>query len=177
MEQNIPHKDFEKMNLEELSAVMDTFYTLVMDSYENFTTAHDYGNGEKISMTEIHTLTLIADHPGILSSEVARMWNRTRSAATQNINRLHKRGWVEKRRENGNKKQLHLYVTPQGQALSDLHKKYDTAMLHQTVHNLLRFHSPEELWTTFEVMRTGIRLMEENTRQLHLCDGADQPGF
>lgn len=159
---NRDQKPFDQMNLAELSDLMDTIYTFVLESYENFTTSQDYGNGEKISMTEIHTLSLIADHPGILSSEVARMWNRSRSAASQNINRLLKKGWIERRTEDGNKKHLHLYVTAQGQMLSDLHKKYDNEMLHRLIHSLLQHHSSEELWTALGVIRTGLELIEGN---------------
>ena len=42
--------------------------------------ARDYGTGETINMVEVHTLTLIEEHPGIMAKDVASMWNRTKGA-------------------------------------------------------------------------------------------------
>ena len=78
-----------------------------------------------MNMAEIHTLSLIADNPGISVSGVSKMWNRTLSAASQNINKLVKKNLVEKRKEKGNNKTIHLYVTDEGKKLSDMHKAYD----------------------------------------------------
>ena len=69
----------DKEKLEFIINGMDMVYTFVMDSHDRYSSSRDYGNGEKMNMAEIHTLTLIADHPGITVSGVSEMWNRTLS--------------------------------------------------------------------------------------------------
>lgn len=154
--------DNEKMS--KLIKEIDSLYTFVMDSYDAYAQARDYGNGEKMNMAEIHTLTLIADNPGIPVSGVSKMWNRTMSAASQNINKLCKKALVEKRKEKGNDKTIHLYVTDAGQKLSDLHKAYDEQELEKTAKKLLEFHSFDELNSALSVIKTGIKILESNQR-------------
>ena len=154
-----------QIDADTLASAMELVYTFVMESHDNYLTARDYGTGEKINMVEIHILTLIADHPGIISSEVARMWNRTRSAATQNINRLCQKGWVEKRRDAQNRRYLRLYATPEGQRLSDLHKAYDhREMLRVSQELSLRF-SVEQLASALEILKAGLAIIEQDTRE------------
>ncbi|MFR5876580.1 MAG: MarR family winged helix-turn-helix transcriptional regulator [Eubacterium sp.] len=155
--------DNEKMN--KLIKEIDSLYTFVMDSYDVYAQARDYGNGEKMNMAEIHTLTLIADNPGITVSGVSKMWNRTMSAASQNINKLCKKDLLEKRKEKGNDKTIHLYVTDEGQQLSDMHKAYDEKELEITAKKLLEHHSLEELNSALNVIKTGIKILESNQKK------------
>lgn len=153
------------MNNEDLEFVvngMERVYTFVSDSHDLYAAARDYGNGDKMNMAEIHTLSLIADHPGISVSGVSKMWNRTLSAASQNINKLLKKGLIVKRKEAGNNKTIHLYVTQSGQILSDQHKAYDKAELTRLTESLLEAHTFDELKTALKVLETGIKLVEMN---------------
>lgn len=149
----------EAVAIRHIADSMEIVYTFVIKNYEYYTKAQDYGNGEKMTMVEMHTLSLIADQPGIIVSDVARMWNRTLSAASQNINKLEKKDLIEKRKEPGNKKSLHLYVTDKGQRLSDTHKAFDRRELEALAERFLEQHSMAELETALDVMRAGLELM------------------
>ncbi len=151
----------EQLTYEQIADAMETVFTFVMESYESYTTPQDYGNGEKMNMAEIHTLSLIADNPGISVSEAAKMWDRTLSAASQNINKLYKKGLIEKKKEDGNNKRIHLYVTAAGQSLSDRHQAYDKREFQQTVQKLLQKHTKEDLLTTLDVIKTGLSVVED----------------
>ena len=87
--------------LGEIIASMDTVYTFVVESHNDYATPRDYGNGKMMNMSAIHTLTMIADNPGITAVEVAKMWNQTRSAATQSIKKLWSQGLIKKKKEDG----------------------------------------------------------------------------
>lgn len=152
----------DNKNVNKLIEEIDSLYTFVMYSHDVYAQARDYGNGEKMNMAEIHTLTLIADNPGITVSGVSKMWNRTMSAASQNINKLYKKALVEKRKEKGNDKTIHLYVTDRGRQLSDMHKAYDEKELEATTKKLLEHHSFEELNIALNVIKTGIKILENN---------------
>lgn len=149
-------------DLELLTESMEHVYTFVSDSYDMYSAARDYGNGDKMNMAQIHTLSLIADNPGISVSGVSKMWNRTLSAASQNINKLVKKKLIEKRKEEGNQKTVHLYVTESGQKLSDMHKAYDRKELTKVAEVLLKTHTMDELETALKVIETGITILEKN---------------
>lgn len=151
-----------KNDLKLLTESMEHVYTFVSDSYDMYSAARDYGNGDKMNMAQIHTLSLIADNPGISVSGVSKMWNRTLSAASQNINKLVKKKLIEKRKEEGNQKTVHLYVTESGQKLSDMHKAYDRKELTKVAEVLLKMHTLDELKTALRVIETGITLVEKN---------------
>lgn len=151
-----------KKDLKLLTESMERVYTFVSDSYDMYTVARDYGNGDKMNMAQIHTLSLIADNPGISVSGVSKMWNRTLSAASQNINKLVKKNLIEKKKESGNRKTVHLYVTESGQKLSDMHKAYDRKELTKVSEVLLKTHTLDELKTALQVIETGITLVEKN---------------
>ena len=144
-----------------LTREAEKLYTFVFESYTLYSAARDYGNGEKMTMAEIHTLTLIADHPGISVGGVADMWNRTLSAASQNIQKLAQKGLIEKKKEEGNGKTVHLYATEEGKTLSERHKDYDRRQLTVAAEEMLRVHSFAELQATLRVMESGILLMEK----------------
>lgn len=151
-----------KNDLKLLTESMEHVYTFVSDSYDMYSAARDYGNGDKMNMAQIHTLSLIADNPGISVSGVSKMWNRTLSAASQNINKLVKKNLIEKKKENGNHKTIHLYVTESGQKLSDMHKAYDRKELTKVAEVLLKTHTMDELKTALKVIETGITILEKN---------------
>lgn len=151
-----------KKDLKLLTESMERVYTFVSDSYDMYTVARDYGNGDKMNMAQIHTLSLIADNPGISVSGVSKMWNRTLSAASQNINKLVKKNLIEKKKESGNRKTVHLYVTESGQKLSDMHKAYDRKELTKVAEVLLKTHTMDELKTALKVIETGITILEKN---------------
>lgn len=160
--------DSKHMDQAVLSAAMELFYTFVMESYDNYTMTHDYGTGKKINMVEIHTLSLIADHPGITVSETAQMWRRTLSAASQNVNKLQQKGLITKQKEAGNDKTIHLYVTEEGQRLSDLHKENDQREFQKTYDRLRSENSDEDLNTMLRIMRLALQIVREDNERKRL---------
>lgn len=156
-----PEIEMEQIDLKLLTESMERVYTFVADSHDLYSAARDYGNGNKMNMAEIHTLSLIADNPGISVSGVSKMWNRTLSAASQNINKLVKKNLIEKKKENGNRKTVHLYVTESGQKLSDMHKAYDRKELTKVAEVLLQTHTFDELQTALKVIETGVAIVEK----------------
>lgn len=115
----------EELDLQTLAVWSEDMYHFVMVIMDHMKKPHDYGTGVVLNMVEMHTLSLIANQPGISVGEVARQWNRTMSAASRNVDRLESKGYVEKKKLNGNGKTIHLFATSEGQALADLHRAYD----------------------------------------------------
>ena len=121
----------------QLNTKADLLYKFVM-LYSDYTVeGQDYGTGEFINMVAVHTLTAIAENPGINISELAAMWNRTNGAISQTATKLEKAGYIIRRKQPGNKKFVELYPTEKGIALSQAHMRYDAIEVSKTMNQLL----------------------------------------
>lgn len=86
-----------------------------------------YGEGVKLYMVEMHTLADITRNQGITISELARMYHKTSSATTQIVNKLKKKGLVEKRRNKDYHKEINLFPTVAGKEICMHHNQLDSA--------------------------------------------------
>lgn len=143
----------------ELDTKANIIYKFVMTYSDYMKTSRDYGTGDIINMVELHTLTVIEENPGITVTEVALEWNRTKGAVSQIIAKLEKRGFIIRKKEEGNSKNVHLYATDSGEILSKAHKAYDIKELtwaYETLHNNF---TTEEIETFYNVMQQYTQLL------------------
>ncbi|MEZ3435790.1 MAG: MarR family transcriptional regulator [Lachnospiraceae bacterium] len=152
--------EFNSSEWKEYLRIIEQLYTFVMCSMDSYMIPHDYGEGRVLSMIEMHTLGMIAEKPGICITDVAKMWNRTLGAASKNVNKLQKKGYIEKKKLPGNNKNIHLYPTREGQYLAELHKKYDKEENKKTLQELMGRHSKEELSDFKAVLESLIELQK-----------------
>lgn len=144
------------MNSNELNQLFswaDDIYQFVITMMDYMKQPRDYGTGKILNMVEIHTLSLISDNPGICISDVAKRWNRTLSAASRNIDRLTTKGYIEKKKLNGNSKTIHLYLTEKGQELANLHKKFDLKNTEKFAQFLIDNYDMEDLRKFNEMLK------------------------
>ncbi|MGI6095674.1 MAG: MarR family winged helix-turn-helix transcriptional regulator [Lachnospiraceae bacterium] len=137
---------------QKLNEKADIMYRFVSMYGDYMRMSHDYGTGEKINMAEVHTLTFIADNPGITITEIAGMWNKTKGAVSQIVTKLEAKGYIEKCKEGNNSKNLHCYATESGQTLSDVHKRYDVEGLNRENQLLRKEFTDSELDAFYKVM-------------------------
>ncbi len=123
---------------QKLNDKANLLYKFVMLYSDYVAENQDYGTGELINMVEVHTLTAIEDNPGINVSELALMWNRTKGAISQTVTKLEKKGYIERRKQEGNAKTVMLFPTEKGVRLSQAHKRYDSVEVSKTMNELLR---------------------------------------
>lgn len=100
--------------------------------------AHQYGDNYTLTMMEVHTLSYIEDHPGTSSGELIQYWDKTKGTISQILTKLEKLELIEKRKKDGNAKNLYLYVTAEvshekGTAVVTLEKDVDNAVLTKAV--------------------------------------------
>lgn len=124
--------------------VSKELYNFAYQFMQRMNTPKDYGTGDLLRMVDAHILTLIADRPGITVIEAAKAWERTSGRISQVVSGLAKRGFVERRKEEGNAKSVHLYVTEKGQAISDAHKAFDQRHGSTGQHYLKEKYTPED---------------------------------
>lgn len=130
-------------------------------SMNQTTTPIDYGTGEVYNSVEVHTLSYIADYPGISASEIARDWNRTKGAVSQIIKKLASRGLISRHKKEGNDKTVCLYVTEEGEKLDAAHRAYDTRNYERFLVLMEDHFSKEAIEEAFHVMDVWNDLSKE----------------
>lgn len=143
----------KKYTLYEMSDILERVAAVGVNN-----TATDYGTGEKYNPVEVHTLSHIADHPGISVSEIARDWAKTKGAVSQMIRKLESRDLIVKKKKAGNEKVICLYVTQKGAELDKMHRMYDTRNYEGFLELMGNRVTEEELMTTFKVLENWIEL-------------------
>lgn len=84
----------------------------------------DYGCGEDLYPSEIHAVEAIGKHPEAHMAEIARILGVTRGAIQQTVDRLVKKGLVEKFMDESDRKRVYLELTAKGNAAFDGHEEY-----------------------------------------------------
>ena len=114
--------------------------------------AHQYGDNYTLTMMEVHTLSYIEDHPGTSSGELIQYWDKTKGTISQILTKLEKLELIEKRKKDGNAKNLYLYVTAEGSRVSKAHKMYDILGIAKTMSQLQKQCSAEEIEAFYHVI-------------------------
>lgn len=121
--------------------------------YNDYANApRDYGTGEKVNMLSVHIMSDIEEHPGITVTELAEEWVRTKGSISQVIKYLDENGYIIKKKEGNNNKNVHLYPTSKGVELSLAHKMYDARNLKNTLDFFTHYCTEEELTAFYKVL-------------------------
>ncbi|MBN1431567.1 MAG: MarR family transcriptional regulator [Methanomicrobiaceae archaeon] len=86
----------------------------------------DYGTGDLMYPSEIHTLQAVGDSRGINITGLAERLGITASGVSQMARRLEKKGLVEKIKRSGNDKEILLMMTEKGRAAYLGHERHHT---------------------------------------------------
>ena len=103
----------------------DLIHDFTMRNYDRANKQRDYGDGEICTPVEAHLLEKIYMSPGITVTQLAFRVNRSKSAISQIIKKLEKRGLVKKTPQLEHAKKLSLHLTPKGERLTMAHLSYD----------------------------------------------------
>lgn len=147
--------------LKKFTTEMDLLYEFALIGSGFMLKPRDYGTGEVVNVVEVHTLSMIADNPGICITDVARLWNRTLGAASRNIDKLQSKGYIEKKKLDGNNKTIRLYPTEKGTELARLHSECDKQQVQALTEKVLENHSPDEVIKFFSVLKSINEIVKE----------------
>lgn len=140
----------------------DLVYKFAMLYSDYISQKQDYGTDCLVNMVEVHTLTSIEENPGLTITQLAALWNRTRGAISQTATRLEKKGLIVRKKQEGNAKNVLLYVTEEGRLLSLAHKQHDIDNVSETLTHLRKTCTEQELEAFFKVVTRYIQLFEED---------------
>lgn len=129
----------------------NSMHRFVMLFAEHDNQLKDYGDGQLATTTEAHFLLTIQENPGIMVTELARYWGRTKGMVSHIVGKLESRGFVEKRKEPDNMKNVRLYLTEKGQRFHEQHMKYDLYEMQDIFSRIEPECSEEEIENFFKV--------------------------
>lgn len=161
MENHSPESTSVNALFSQLNEKADLVYRFASLYNDYMSEKHDYGTGHLINMVEVHTLTAIEENPGITISQLALMWHRTNSALSQTATKLEKRGYIIRKRDSDNARNVRLYATPTGVEISIAHKAYDVIDVTSTLQALIQMCGPEAVDHFFKVIDCYIKLLED----------------
>lgn len=104
-----------------------------------------------LSITEVHTLVAIGVEKKRTMTEVASELKITTSTLTISVNKLEKKGYVERLRLSDDRRLVHLMLTKRGQIICIGHLEFHKRMVLETIKGLSNFetetliHSLEQL--------------------------------
>lgn len=84
----------------------------------------NYGTETPIYFSEIHTISAIAENPGIHIGGLANHFGYTKGAISEIIRKLEKKGLVQKQSDPRNLSRLALYLTKKGETAHREHHRY-----------------------------------------------------
>lgn len=85
---------------------------------------HEYA-GTWLYANEAHTLKLIAQNEGVSQAKLSEQMYRTSGATSVMVDKLVKKGLVNRQREEGNQRRYLLTLTEHGRTVSQAHVEYD----------------------------------------------------
>ena len=112
----------EKMQT--IAELMMHFYRVVNKINELEKMPYDFGVGEKLYPSEIHTIQMIGNNSGINVTALAQKLGITKGGVSQMISKLKKRGLINKVRSMDNDKEILLILTSKGQEAFNGHEKF-----------------------------------------------------
>ena len=119
-------------------------------------TPRDFGSGDLLYRSEVHTLMAIGENPGTNVTDLAGYAGTTKSAVSQMLDKLSRKSLVEKYRSPDNEKEIFLRLTSRGRIAFLGHEQYHLK-IHARVEQKLREMTDEE----FRFLQDFFRIIEE----------------
>lgn len=109
------------------------------------TTNREYGPEDTLHMREAHFIMTVGPGEGKTMSEVAKGLSVTHGAVSQTAGRLEKKGYVLRKRDTNNQRQIVAILTPKGEKFYQQHLQYDRARFAAMDADYLSRFTDEEL--------------------------------
>ena len=116
----------------------------------------DYGTGDLLTHAEVHALAEVGAEPGVTVLALSARTCRTKGAMSQLLAKLEAKGLLERRAAGKN---VSLFLTQHGLAVTRAHAAYDLRELEKALHTLEMQFSPQEIASFYRVLRAKTALM------------------
>lgn len=82
-----------------------------------------------VSIKEVHTIEIIGKRADVTPSDIARQLMLTLGTVTTSLNKLEKKGYVERSRSQKDRRVVYLALTRKGRLLFRLHNRFHKSMV------------------------------------------------
>lgn len=110
-----------------------------------------------VSIKEMHTIDVIGSTPNATPSDISRELMVTLGTVTTSLNNLERKGYIERRRSEVDRRVVHLSLTKNGRLLYRLHQQFHKRMVNQIIGDM----SPEEKKVMQKGLQNLYRFLEE----------------
>jgi DNA-binding MarR family transcriptional regulator len=135
--------------------------------------SRDYGTGDLLYPSEVHTIEAIGNNTGCNISDLARIMGITRGAVQKLSAKLDEKGYIHRFMSSEDNKRIFLELTEKGRSACDGHHDFHRKM-YDEIFRLLNMFNKEELEktiTVFEAMEKNFNTyiaQEENNEDRNL---------
>ena len=163
----IERETFQKANdyYAQNHQAIDIMYDFVQEYNKDMSMPRDYGTGKLIYSMEAHILRFIRCNPGTTVTEIANYWKRTKATVSPQISKLERCGYIYKRKDSENSRNVNLYLTEKGVALEEAHQAYDEKKTEFFLEKLRKLYSNKELEVFYEILNNFKLLFSEFNSQ------------
>ena len=128
-----------------MEILMESFYNLnrCMNAYESL--PRTYGTGDILYMAEAHMIEMIGRLGRITTTELAEKTEKTKSAISQIINKLWKKGIVQREKNPESAKEIFISLTDKGRVIEGFHSDFDKEAFKRILTEKLSSISDEEM--------------------------------
>jgi DNA-binding MarR family transcriptional regulator len=148
--------------------VIDTFSRVLYLYGEMEKKPRDYGTGDLLFTSEIHTIEAIGENPGINITALSDKLGISKSAVSQIINKLEIKQIVTRYKQQNNGKEVLLKLLERGQLAFYGHKKYHLSMDVPLIEAMADWDDKQVEFLSIalnELFKYGERVMAERARK------------
>lgn len=109
-------------------------------------TPRDFGSGDLLYKSEVHTLTAIGHNPGINLTSLSVKMNVSKSAVSKFVSKLLDKCLIRKTTEGDNKKEVIFYLTDKGQTVFEGHEAYRKSSFAEIYELLAHLKTEEQIF-------------------------------
>lgn len=144
-----------------LSGKADLLYQFVTYFNDVANARHTTICGQEVTLVEAHILGVVHNNPGVLATQIATQWKRSRSAISQIINRLEKKGLLCRKKQDRNEKNFCLFTTEMGEEVSKAHAIMDAKEMSAIILDLMEDYTDKELEAFFSVLESYTKRLRD----------------
>jgi len=130
----------------------------------------DFGSGDLLFPSEIHTLCFIGTMPGIRITDLAVQLGVTKGAISKIAKKMEEKGLIEKYREPGNDKEILLMLTPTGKKAYLGHEEYHKNAFRGIVMEMEKLPSEQTVFL-FRLLRMMEEIIDTCILEKELVNG------
>lgn len=138
---------------------------MLVEVYDDVNHIEEYsikkGSFQDISITEIHTVEAIGLYGSKTMSEIAAQLEITMGTLTTAIDKLIKKGYVERSRSNTDRRIVNISLTTRGKLAFRIHEKFHLDMVRSIMSD---FNAQEE-----EILLTALSKLNKHLKEIYLA--------